>query len=73
MQTSMKSTRVKDLVDIVLLANHHTISRQRLADAIHEVFSSRDTHAISDRFADAPAGWNSTFRTLATTAALKRF
>jgi hypothetical protein len=60
-----ESTRVKDLLDIVLLAGHHPISREDLSAAIHDVFGSRSTHAIPDRLGDAPDGWRSTFRTLA--------
>jgi hypothetical protein len=60
-----ESTRVKDLVDIVLLADHHPISRDDLSAAIRDVFGSRGSHEIPERFGDAPDGWRSTFRTLA--------
>jgi hypothetical protein len=51
------STRVKDLVDIVLIAGEAELDAGRLRDALHATFSRRATHPLPPRLPGPPADW----------------
>jgi Nucleotidyl transferase AbiEii toxin, Type IV TA system len=58
------STRVKDLVDLVLLIEHQLLDIPRLADRMRTVFSVRGTHDMPTDLQDPPAAWQDDYRTL---------
>lgn len=59
------STRVKDLIDMLLLAQTHRFSAAILRQAIDATFSFYNTHALPARFPPPPRTWATPFRRLA--------
>jgi len=59
------SSRTKDLVDFVLIAESLPVDAARLRAAIDEVFSERNTHAKPRRLPRPPADWLLPYRALA--------
>jgi hypothetical protein len=51
------STRVKDLLDIVVIANTSTIDAGRLTQAIAVIFARRAEHAAPEALPAPPAAW----------------
>jgi hypothetical protein len=68
--SNRESTRVKDLVDIVLLAEHHEIESTLLTGAIHDVFATRGTHEAPTVLSRPPSGWKDLYAKLAGTVGL---
>lgn len=62
---SGESSRVKDLVDIVLVAGMETIDAATLREALHATFESNKTHTLPLIFPDPPPSWAIAFRRLA--------
>lgn len=62
---SNPNSRVRDLVDLYLLAASGTLDRERCADALRRTFDRRATHGIPDQLAPPQAGWERPFRALA--------
>ena len=60
------NSRVKDLVDLLLLIRSGDVSLEKLPEAIRMTFERRKTHAIPTQLASPPESWNTQFRTLAT-------
>jgi predicted nucleotidyltransferase component of viral defense system len=58
------SSRVKDLVDMVLIARNNSIASDSLRDAIIDVFSSRSSLEVPRRFVDPPAVWHDRYAAL---------
>jgi predicted nucleotidyltransferase component of viral defense system len=58
------SSRVKDLVDMVLIASHNRIESDSLRNAIIDVFSSRASLEVPSRFIDPPAMWRDRYAAL---------
>ncbi len=56
------SSRVKDLVDILLIASLGSLDSQSLIRAIGETFRARGTHPLPRDLPDPPGGWSSTYR-----------
>ena len=48
------SSRMKDLVDILLLFDHETIDEQQLIKAIQLTFETRGTHPVPESFPELP-------------------
>lgn len=67
---SGESSRVKDLVDILMLANFTDIERERLSQAIRATFDSRETHPIPTAVPSPPASWSQAFGLLAKSVGL---
>lgn len=66
-----QNTRVKDLLDIVLLAEAGLLPHPRLPDRLIAVFAARDGSAPPEELPAPPASWRSDFALLAkTTGAL---
>jgi hypothetical protein len=65
------SSRVKDLVDILLMAELSSISSGRLLLAIQSTFEARDTHSLPRNLPAPPTDWNSPFRKLASETSLQ--
>lgn len=59
------SSRVKDLVDLVLLAESGLIDDARLGTALHSVFAERYT-PLPQKLPDPPGAWAEPFAALAT-------
>ena len=62
---SGERTRVRDLVDLLLIASHGTFDSTMLRQAIAATFSSRQTHSIPSLLPEPPTGWRLPFRLLA--------
>lgn len=56
-----ESTRVKDLVDLVLLVEDGVSVDQALYAAVHRVFAVRGTHDVPDEIESPPIGWQLPF------------
>jgi hypothetical protein len=65
-----ENTRVKDLVDMVLLIERTTMNAARLPKAIQETFQRRKTHEIPPALASPPASWSKPFAELAVECGL---
>ena len=57
------NSRVKDLVDLLLLIRSGDVSLEKLPEAIRMTFERRKTHAIPTQLASPPESWNTQFRT----------
>ena len=60
-----ENTRVKDLVDLVLLIEQTKLDPTRLPKAIHETFQRRKTHGIPPVLISPPASWSTPFAKMA--------
>lgn len=65
-----ENTRVKDLVDLVLLIERTTMNAARLPKAIRETFQRRKTHEIPPVLASPPVSWSKPFAELAVECGL---
>jgi hypothetical protein len=59
------NTRVKDLVDLVLLIESGLRVDDGLTDAVRHVFAVRGTHEVPGKIPDLPLGWNETYPEMA--------
>jgi predicted nucleotidyltransferase component of viral defense system len=59
------SSRVKDLVDLVLLQAEVSILAGRLLHALQAVFAARGSHALPARFPEPPQEWAGPYRAMA--------
>jgi hypothetical protein len=60
------STRVKDLVDLVLISTHSTIEPTRLRAALQRTFAERATHPLPKALPRPPTDWQAPYARLAT-------
>ena len=67
-----ENTRVKDLVDLVLLIDQTKMDAARLPQAIHETFQRRQTHAVPANLIIPPASWSPTFAAMAQECGLEK-
>ncbi|MDD5673203.1 MAG: nucleotidyl transferase AbiEii/AbiGii toxin family protein [Chitinivibrionales bacterium] len=65
------NSRVKDLVDIVLLTRNFNINKERMVESLKRTFKLRKTHSIPDKLSPPPAAWGKTFLELANESELK--
>jgi hypothetical protein len=56
------STRVKDLVDFVLIRQFECVNAKRLADEIARTFARRGTHPVPQRLSPPIADWERAYR-----------
>ena len=68
---SGEGSRVKDLVDIVLLARMRPVDAESLSEALRATFQRRNTHAMPDALPDPPSSWIAPFRRIATEVGLE--
>jgi len=61
---SGKTTRVKDWVDILLIAQTGELSAKRLIDSLQATFNARQTHPLPEKMPLPPASWARTFKKL---------
>lgn len=59
------STRVKDLVDMVLLINAAPLDDEAQADILRKIFESRNTHVVPAKLSSPPASWRAPYAKLA--------
>ena len=59
------NSRVKDLVDMVLLIETAEVDLKKLASAIHSTFKRRDSHTFSAKLPQPPTEWNERFGAMA--------
>jgi hypothetical protein len=64
-QENRPSSRVKDLIDLVLIAENSALEASALRSAIEMTFSNRDYHVIPAELAQPPEQWLTTYRALA--------
>lgn len=60
------NTRVKDLVDLLLLLGLGMPGTERVRRALHATFARRSTHALPDRLEPPPASWRLPYAALAS-------
>ncbi len=60
-----EGSRVKDLVDILLIAGLRQMDGRLLQQALQATFDARKTHELPLHFADPPSSWSAPFRRLA--------
>ena len=65
-----ENTRVKDLVDLVLLIERTRLDAARLPKAIRETFQRRKTHNIPSTLISPPASWSTPFAEMAAECGL---
>lgn len=65
------NSRVKDLVDIILLTRNFKINKERMADSLKSTFKLRKTHSIPGELSPPPEAWGKTFSALAEESKLK--
>ena len=66
-----ENTRVKDLVDLVLLIERTKLDAARLPKAIRETFQRRKTHEIPSALIAPPASWSGPFSEMAAECGLE--
>jgi len=67
---SGESSRVKDFVDILLLAELERINSDHLIRAIQATFDARKTHSLPRQFPDPPVEWTRPYQRLALEVSL---
>lgn len=70
-RTGPENTRVKDLVDLVLLIGRVRLNTSRLPQAIRETFQRRKTHEIPSKLLPPPASWSGPLSAMATECRLE--
>jgi hypothetical protein len=60
-----EGSRVKDLVDILLIAELRQMDGPLLQQAMQATFDTRKTHSMPTQFPDPPSTWSTPFRRLA--------
>ena len=65
-RTGRENSRVKDLVDLVLLIEQAKLDASRLGKSIQETFQRRKTHDIPTALVAPPASWLKPFSEMAT-------
>ncbi len=66
-----ENTRVKDLVDLVLLIERTKLDAARLPKAIRETFQRRTTHDVPSALIPPPASWSGPFSEMAAECGLE--
>ena len=65
------NSRVRDLVDLVLLLRKANLKADRMRMALHATFTRRGSHPIPDTMPDPPAFWSAPFTAMAATCGLE--
>jgi hypothetical protein len=63
-----ENTRVRDLVDLVLIAATEEVDAGRLSRSVEATFAVRGTHRIPERLPEPPASWEQPFAAIAAEA-----
>ncbi len=67
-----RSSRVKDLADILLLKAFARLDSARLRRALSETFAARRTHRVPESLPRPPATWRPAYRSLATEVGIEK-
>lgn len=59
------NTRVKDLVDLILLVDSGMLKPERVRQAVEVAFKTRDTHPLPPRLPEPPPAWSEPYAALA--------
>jgi hypothetical protein len=70
-RVSRENTRVKDLMDLILLIEQTKLDAARLPKSIRETFQRRKTHEIPADLAAPPVSWSRPFAEMATECGLE--
>jgi hypothetical protein len=65
------NSRVRDLVDMVLLIRSGTLESGRVVEALHATFGRRATHSVPDALTPPPEEWAAPFARLAAECSLQ--
>jgi len=63
-----ENTRVRDLVDLVIIAATEKVEADRLSRSVEATFAVRRTHPIPERLPEPPASWEQPFGSMAIEA-----
>jgi hypothetical protein len=63
-----ENTRVRDLVDLVVIAATETVEADRLSRGVEATFAVRGTHPLPQRIVEPPASWAQPFAVIAAEA-----
>jgi predicted nucleotidyltransferase component of viral defense system len=69
-QAGVQSTRVKDLVDLVLIATSRSLDAATLRSAVDHTFAGRGLHGVPEALPEPPADWRVPFRRMANEVGL---
>ena len=69
-QSGMASIRVKDLVDLALIASASSVNADRLSRALRETFGQRGRHELPGALPRPPADWRVPYARMATEVGL---
>ena len=64
-KTGRENTRVKDLVDLVLLIEQVKLDTERIRKSIQETFERRNTHSVPSALVPPPDAWSERFSEMA--------
>jgi len=67
----IENSRVKDLIDLILLIEYETLNRDLLKSAVDETFRRRNTHRFDKYISAPPQNWESRFTALAKECTLE--
>jgi hypothetical protein len=59
------NSRVKDLIDLVLLMRSGNLAKERIAEAVRLTFERRKTHAVPSGLSAPPTEWSKQFLEMA--------
>jgi len=68
--TDRANTRVKDLIDLILLFETQELDKDVLQETIRATFRHRNTHPVPETLPKPPADWHTVFEALAQQLAL---
>lgn len=71
LQRETPNSRVRDLVDMLLLIDSGKMNRARVKQALAATFKRRNTHPLPASLARPPAAWKTPYRALAATCGLQ--
>jgi hypothetical protein len=66
------NSRVRDLVDLVLILEHETPGTERVSAAVDATFRRRGTHPVPEVVPEPPSGWAKPFAALAAECGLDK-
>lgn len=61
-----ENTRVKDFVDLVLMAEREVVAGDRLLESMRGTFATRNSHPIPDTLPEPPTSWSAAYHRLAS-------
>lgn len=66
-----ENSRVKDLVDVVIIAEGSALSAQKSREALEATFDARQTHSAPKRLPAFPRAWSPAYRRMAVEVGVK--